>query len=301
MIEKKPKIVVIGGGHAGLAFIKAINSTSSHFELTLIDKKDFYEINFVNLWELVAPYDINNQHRIKYEDFINTRFIQGEVKEISDKNIILESGEQIIYDYTIIAVGTHYPRFEFAKTVDFKTIQNAENAIKKEYNNIKNSKSALIIGGGVVGVELAGEIKSKFPDMEVQLIHGAPQLMELFHPKTGKIAYKILEKLGIRIFLNELIELNPNTPNTYKSKKGNEFTAECVYLTFGVKPNTRFLDTNDHFVLTNKREITIDRYFRVIKSKNIFAIGDAAAVGEGKQGIYAFMQGKYLGKNFFKI
>jgi len=299
MSQDRKRLVIIGGGHAGVRFIHVFNQKrpNSQYDIVLIDKKDFYELNFFNLWDLVAPRDLKGNHRIPYTDFIKGNFMQGTVIELTKTEVILESGGHIPYDYAIISTGTSYPRFSYAKS-DSQSSEEMRKKVDTEHELLQEARSILIIGGGSVGVELAGGIKARIPHLEVQLVDMAPVLLSRLHPKAQKAAYNILNELGVKVYLNESVDLENTNGTIYKTSSGKRLSADRVYFTIGPKLNTQFMTAYFSSSISESGEILVSNEFRVKNTENLFSLGDCAATGDPKHGSFTLIQGAFLASNF---
>ena len=77
-----------------------------------------------------------------------------------------------------------------------------------ENDKIKSSSSVLIIGGGRMGVELAGEIAADYPEKNVTLIHDGPRLLEYIGPKASNKALKWLKSKRVEVLLEQSVDLD---------------------------------------------------------------------------------------------
>jgi NADH dehydrogenase FAD-containing subunit len=81
----KKKIVVIGGGFGGARLIQEIATKAKSIDLILIDNKEYFEVTFAILREMVEQGSTGKDLRKKYKDFIQAEFIRGKVTEIDKK------------------------------------------------------------------------------------------------------------------------------------------------------------------------------------------------------------------------
>ncbi|CAN1247602.1 Apoptosis-inducing factor homolog A [Linum perenne] len=149
------RVVVVGGGIAGSVLAKSAQFTA---DVTLIDPKDYLEITWANLRGMVEP-SFAERAVIKHRNyFTNGRIITSNAINITEKEVLIEGGESVAYDYLVVATGHKDP---LPKTRKERLSQyHAEN------EKIKSAKSILIVGGGPTGVELAGEIAVDYPVKE---------------------------------------------------------------------------------------------------------------------------------------
>ncbi|MEK6873625.1 MAG: FAD-dependent oxidoreductase [Nanoarchaeota archaeon] len=285
------KLVVLGGGFAGAKIAKALENS---FDLTLIDSKDYFEFTPGILKTIV-----NHQHfkkiQIPHKKYLKkARVITDKVKEITKKEVVLSKKNQkiIAFDYLVIALGSNYnPPFKEKNIIIITRI----NHLKRYYKQLEKSHEIVIIGGGIVGIELAGEITSKYPNKGITIIHKNDKLIERNHAKAISYADKFLRKKGVKFIFNEnAISYKKNIIITDKETK---IKADMVFLCTGIKPNFHPLEKNFKNVLNEKKQIKVNEFLQVENYKNIFAAGDITAVKEEKLAQNAEKQADIVIKN----
>jgi NADH dehydrogenase FAD-containing subunit len=151
------------------------------------------------------------------------------------------------------------------------------------------------IGGGVVGVELAGEIAYAHPDKKIILAHNKATLLDTFKPKAQKLAHEQLAALGVTIETNRLCK---EDEGVYRDANSGDTIQAClVYLAVGTKPNSEFLRKHLSSVLDDKGFINVDPCLKVSGFNNMHALGDVANTNSPKLGYIAGEQADYLSKN----
>ncbi|KAG2274455.1 hypothetical protein Bca52824_057010 [Brassica carinata] len=175
---------------------------------------------------------------------------------ISNSNIVIG------YDYLVIATG-HSDLFP-------KTRQEKLSQYQSEYENIRSSKSVLIIGGGPSGVELAAEIAVDFPEKKVTLVHKGPRLLEFIGEKSADKAFDWLKSKKVEVILSQSVDLNSASDGnkTYKTSGAWMVKGEMV-----------------------------DEHLRIMDRKNVFTTGDITSILEMKQGYIAEMHANVAVKN----
>jgi len=151
-MEEK-KLVIIGGGFAGSQITKNLENK---FRTILIDNKDYFEYTPGILRTIVEP-SHKNKLQAFHKDYL-TNFIKAEVTEVA-KNYIIADNKKIAFDYLVIATGSTY-HLPF-KQENFISSTRAQVLIEN-FKKIELSKKIVIIGGGIVGVELAAEIATHY-------------------------------------------------------------------------------------------------------------------------------------------
>lgn len=145
------------------------------------------------------------------------------------------------------------------------------------YEKIKAAKSIAVIGGGPTGSELAGEFITDYPDKKVTLIHSGGRLLPDLDPSLSKEAASYFKKLGCEVVLNDRV-LEVEEGAAVVTKSGNRYAAELVFWCTGAKMNTEFMKEELSDSLTPDGQIKVDTSLRVVGTRNMFALGDCAAI-----------------------
>ena len=326
----RKKILIIGGGFAGLTFAKKIDDKK--FEVVLIDKTNhhlFQPLLYQVATAALSPGDISAPLREVLRNK-NIEIIMGEVEKILpfEKKIIMD-GEELTYDFLVLAVGARHSYFgnnywEFlapglktlsdALEIREKILYSFELA-EKLYGktDIKSYLNFVIIGGGPTGVEMAGAIaeiarfsllkdfkKIDTKETKVFLIEAQSRILPGYDPKLSLKAQEDLEHLGVKVLTNSFVA-NITEEGVYI--KGNLFIpAKTIIWAAGNQASQLISD------LPCKKDklgrAIVEKDLSIKEFPEIFVIGDAAAF-KNDQGNYlpaiapvAIQQGKYLAEIF---
>lgn len=329
-MEKKQKIVVIGGGFAGVQFVKNIDENL--FDVLLIDKFNHHQFQPL-FYQVVAsqlePSSISFPLRNVFKNKKNIQIRLAEVLSVDkDKNKISTSIGEFPYDYLVIAIGcttNFFGNDNFEKrtltlksTYDAITIRNHilqtfEDIISSSEKEKESLLNLVIVGAGPTGVELSGafaEIKKDilpkdyrgidFSKFKIFLIEGSKNTLNNMSNKAKLASKKYLEKMGVMVFTERFVKdydgniLTLNTGETIKTK--------TVIWAAGVTGNKIVGFSNDEITVGNR--LKVDRINKVIESNNIFALGDIAFMktpnypnGHPQVANVAINQAKLLAKN----
>ncbi|MBK6544338.1 MAG: NAD(P)/FAD-dependent oxidoreductase [Saprospiraceae bacterium] len=298
----KKMIIVIGGGFAGIQFIKKIDDTL--FDVLLIDKINHHQ--FQPLFYQVAtsqlePASISFPLRNVFKSKKNLQIRLAEVHSIDSVNNKIETtiGE-FFYDYLVIAIGctTNFfgndeirsHAFTLKTTYDAINIRNHilqtfEDIISAEASDREGLLNLTIVGAGPTGVELAGafaEIKNNilpkdYPDIDfthfkISLIEGSKDTLNSMSISAKRTSKKYLQKMGVNIITETFVKRYDG--NLLELSNGNIIKSKTVIWAAGVIGNTiKGLPENVQAVANR---IEVNRTNLVEGTKNIFAIGDIA-------------------------
>jgi apoptosis-inducing factor 2 len=264
-------IVIIGGGFAGSHAAKKLEKVKG-FYVTLIDQKEYFEFT-PSILKAITYTNYLNKIQVKHTQYLkNSNFILGKVNKISKNHVYLKNPlEKIPYDYLVIATGSSYVLpFKHHETLQINRGKDIQNHHKK----LANTKKITIIGGGIVGIELAGEIADHYKEKKIELIQLSKTLIPRNSPISQKYAKKTLEKKGVKITLNK----------KFKNPKSEMKTKHSIFVCIGITPNFNF-----EFVPKSK-SLETNTQLQLKPFRNVFIIGDVSDIKEEKTAQNAIRQ-----------
>jgi NADH dehydrogenase len=327
----KPRLVIVGGGFAGIELAKALAKVD--LQVVLIDKQNYhtfqpllYQVSTAGLEadSIVYPF------RKIFEEQQNLFFRLAEVESVDIEKQMLETSIGFLrYDYLVIATGAttnFYGNEQVQKSaIAIKSIEDAlslrntiltnfEKALQIDDEEQLNSlMDYVIVGGGPTGVEVAGALselrKHVFPKdyreldfvkMDIHLIQSGPSLLNGMSEEAGKKALEYLENFGVKVWLNRRVQSYDGY--TVLLDNGEKFISRTLIWAAGVSGAPIKGLRKESIVKGNR--LQVDAYNRVAGYTNIFAIGDIAAMtipdypqGHPMMAQPALQQGRLLGKN----
>lgn len=331
-----PRIVIIGGGFAGIALAKELRNKK--VQVVLLDKHNYntfqpllYQVATGGLEAGSIAFPIRKVIQ-EYDDFY---FRLTSVLEIDTKNkkVIAEIGE-LRYDYLVMATGSktnYFGNKEIKRnSMAMKTIpqslnirsfvlENFEQAVLTQDIEERNSLiNFVLVGGGPTGVELAGALaemkkailQKDYPDldidkMQINLIQSGDRILNTMSEKSSLAAEKFLLKLGVKIWKN--VRVTNYDGRTITTNSDLAFDTATVIWTAGVQGTlVSGLDANS--LVEKVERIRVNQYNQVKGYDTIFAIGDIASMetenypeGHPMMAQPAIQQGKLLGKNIIRL
>ncbi|WP_312760724.1 NAD(P)/FAD-dependent oxidoreductase [Epilithonimonas sp.] len=329
----REKIVIIGGGFAGLQLAKHLNNQGK-YKVMVIDKMNhhmFQPLFYQVATGRIEPSNISFPFRKIFQKSKNIQFRMTEVKKIipSENKVIGEIGV-FTYDKLVIATGCKTNFFGNQKmqelalgmknTQEAITIRNRilltfEKMIIERKSSDDGNWNLVIVGSGPTGVELAGafsEMKTNilprdyprmnFSDLNIILISADDKPLEAMSQESQDAAEDYLKQLGVKFLKNERV--TDYDGEVINMASGNSIPTNNVIWAAGVTGNI-IDDFNKENIVRNR--YIVDRFNRVKGYDNIFAIGDIAYMetpkypqGHPQVANVAINQGKNLAKNFKK-
>lgn len=326
----RKRIVILGGGFAGLEIVKRLNK--SDYAVTLIDKQNHHQ--FQPLFYQVAsarlePSNISFPFRKIFQRSKNTEIRLAEVTRIIPaENKVVTDGGDVFYDHLVIATGctTNFfgnekiekNAFSMKSTLEAISIRNEvllsfERFISSGPEEREAILNIVIVGAGPTGVELSGafaEMKKvilprdypniDFSKLKITLLEGSKYTLNSMSDASKVASRKFLEKLGVEVRTETLVTDYDGTTLTLNT--GEKLKSRNVIWAAGVKGN--IIEGLSPDTQTKSRFI-VDRYNRIKGYENIYAIGDVAYMvtpkypnGHPQLANVAINQGKSLAQNF---
>ncbi|MEK6891211.1 MAG: FAD-dependent oxidoreductase [Nanoarchaeota archaeon] len=282
------KLVILGGGFAGAKIAKALEKK---FEVTLIDSKDYYEFTPGILRSIVYPKHLK-KIQVLHRHYLHKSKILNECAIYVNNKSVKTKKSNLKFDYLIIALGSSYNTPFKEKEV---VVATRGEHLRNHYKKLSKAKHITIVGGGIVGVELAGEISDFYKDKKITLVHKHDSLMERNHGKTISHAEKFLKKRGVKILYNE--EVKEYNKKILTTNKGTKIKSDLTFICTGITPNFQSLKKYFSKELNEKGQIIVNEYLQVKGYDNIFAAGDITSIKEEKLAQNAEKQAGIVIKN----
>lgn len=267
------KLVIIGGGFAGAFIAKRLES---HFEVTLIDTKDYFEFTPSVLRTLVEP-DHAKKIEVLHSQYLHkASIVRDEVIDITNSTVLTKH-HSFPYDYLVLASGSSYNSPIKEKNL---VIASRAKELQDNAQQLRKAQQVLIIGGGLVGTELAAEICTHYPEKKVTIVHAQLELIERNPSKARRYVRNFLEKRGVNIIFNERVMEHKD--NMYITDKKRKIACDMAFLCTGIMPNYQYLRRHCSTKLTDTKSLCVNSYLQVEGHKNIFAAGDITNIKEEK-------------------
>ncbi|PKM56287.1 MAG: nitrite reductase [Firmicutes bacterium HGW-Firmicutes-5] len=297
------KIIIIGNGAAGISAAKAIRKRNQEVKVTILDQEKQVIYYKPLLSEYIAQDEVLKKiymHKHKwYEDQRIELKLGVTVTKINseDKTIETAQGETMAYDKLILALGSR-SFIPPIKNADYKgvfTLRNIGDADKiKDY--AKDCKKAVIIGGGLLGLEAADQLKEL--GLDITVVELANRLLpRQIDEKGAHIFEDGIVKQGIHLAKGNAVSMiiGHHKSEYVQLMDGRKIPADLVIISAGIVSEGYLAEEAgleyDRSIIVNKHMQTSD--------PDIYAAGDVAQFSEKNYGIWpeAMEQGNVAGAN----
>jgi len=331
------KIIIVGGGFAGLSLAKKLSGIT-YFEVIVLDRNNYHffpPLLYQVSTAFIEPSNISYPFRRLFQKRKNIRFFMGDLtRVVPGTNTIETDNGNLVYDYLVLAMGTETNFFRnkniIKNALPMKTIDDAlnirnhillcleESARSASLLDKEKLGNIVIAGGGPTGIEMAGMlaemgryiISKDYPEVipgvgRIYLIDGGLTVLAPMSSKAQNEAYKVLSKLGVKIILNTLVK-DYLDEKVILSKGENINSATLIWASGVVAREVNGLPKE---AITNGRRIAVNKINQLKEYENIFSIGDQCFQTSDKKypnghpqvAQVAIQQGKLLASNLIRL
>ncbi len=311
------RIVIVGGGFGGFSVARRLlrSSISNRIAVTIVDPSSasvytpwLYEVASGGLLEDSLRADLVRATDILLDQFSGIRFRKCAIQSVDPvvRNVICADGSAIPYDICVFAVGSVSNNFGIPGVKQFATdLKRTSDAlmIRTELSNIIQSSSTktkriVIAGAGASGTEFAAELVATIRALEkrgaiahrfveVMLIDSADTPLQMLSPFLRKKAQARLRDLGVVLRMNTaLANVAEHSVGLKRIVKGIPSekieTVSCDYCVTALGVKMPEIVALLLFEKHPKGRILVDDALRVLEYRDIFVLGDAAFVNNGK-------------------
>lgn len=275
-------VVIIGNGIAGITCARHLRKLDDQVKITVISGESKYFFSRTALMYVYMGH-MKFEHTEPYEsDFWQKNrigLIEAWVDKVdfASKNIVFNSLESLEYDQLVIASGSKPNMFGW-KGQDFKGVQglySKQDLALMEQNTHSGVEKAVIVGGGLIGIEMAEMLAYK--KIHVTFLVREKGFWDQILPKeeSNLVRNHILTHhidLKLESELDEILGDSDGRVRAVRTKAGEEISCQFLGLTVGVHPNVSFLKPSN---LKINRGVQVDLSFKT-NIQDVYAIGDCA-------------------------
>lgn len=303
--ENRPRLVIVGGGFAGLYLAKQLKKAD--LQVVMLDKNNFHTFQpllYQVATAMLEPDSVANSFRKIFQQQKNFHFRMVGVERIDPENKIVKTSAGCLgYDFLVIATGARTNFYGMRDMAEHAfSMKDVSQAIAIRQRIFKNFEKALItndaaereslmniiiVGGGPTGIEIAGAIgelkKFVLPydyqeldlsKMRIYLIEATDRLLVGMSKKASRLAQQALEKFSVTFWFNS--EITAYDGKTAFTSDGRKLHARMLIWVAGVTGNIP--QGIDRPGIISGGRIKVDCFNKVTGYEDIYAIGDVAAV-----------------------
>ncbi len=333
--ENRKRIVIVGGGFAGLKLAKSLRKTD--VQIVLIDKNNYHQ--FQPLFYQVAtsglePSAISFPLRKTFQDQKNLHFRIAKLERIDAVQNCIQTDLGVLeYDYLVLAIGadTNYfgnenirkhaiPMKSTFEAIELRNsiLSNFEKALNEsDTAETERLLNVVLVGGGPTGVELAGAIAEMkkymlpkdypeldFSKMHIYLIEASDKVLNGYSEQSSKKGKAYLERLGVNVLVDT--KVNDFDGKTVTFENGKTIATNTMIWAAGIKGN--IANGLDPEIVGKGGRLKVNAYNMIQSYSNIFAIGDIALMtnddypnGHPQVAQVAIQQAENLAKNMKRL
>lgn len=334
-MSQKPRVVIIGGGFAGLS--AAQNLRRAEVEITLIDRRNYHLFQPL-LYQVatggLSPANIAAPLRAILQSQKNCTVVFSEVYQIDPVQKLVHTSEKTYpYDFLIVAAGATNNYFGHPEWEKFapglKTVEEATEIRRRVLTAFEIAEKIddptlrqkyltfVVVGGGPTGIEMAGAISElarytlrkdfrHFDPSEARviLVEGGPRLLSMFPEKLSARAEKDLASLGVEVWTDaRVLEIQDEFVLVNRNDSPIRIDSHTIIWAAGVKasPLSEILAQATSTPTDRAGRIMVAPDLSLPNFPNIYAIGDMALIlqdGKPVPGLApaALQAGKYVAR-----
>lgn len=273
-------IVIIGNGISGITAARHIRKFSEKRITVISGESDHFfsrtALMYVYMghmkWENLKPYE----DWFWEENRIELKKAWVEKIDFEEKKLHFSIGEPMNYDKLVLATGSCYNKFDW-EGQDLKGVQGLVTLqdLDQLEKDTANCKKAVIVGGGLIGVELAEMLRTRKIEVTM-LVRESGFWGNVLPEKDAEMISRHIESHGVEVRHNTNLEKilgnDVGRATGVMTAEGEEISCNLVGLSVGVHPNIEFLKGSG---LETDKGILVDPYLQT-NIEDVFAIGDCA-------------------------
>ncbi len=282
------RYVIVGGVAGGAGSAARLRRLSEDAEIIMLEKGEF--ISFANcglpyyLSGVISdkkkllvqtPESFSGRFNVDVRVFSEAVAVDTNKKTVTVKNHQTNETYLLDYDELILSPGANAitPPIKIDAKMPVFTLRNIPDTYAiKDYLDINKPKSACVIGGGFIGIEVAENLA--MAGVSVTVVEALDHVMPNIDKDMSYAVHNHLRQNNVSLAISKMA--NEITSTGVSLKDGGFIPCDMVVLSVGVRPATAFL--NDSGIELGKRgEILVDSYFKT-SAENVWAVGDAISV-----------------------
>ncbi|MEX3939946.1 NAD(P)/FAD-dependent oxidoreductase [Paraburkholderia sp. EG287B] len=283
------QVVIYGGGIAGALLAKTLSRT---LPVTLVDPNEYFEVPMAAPRSLVKP-EFAEQSIIPFAKALpRVHHVRGTLVELRRNGGLVElhDGRRHVVKgrVTVLATGSAFSN-SLMRAMGGASVNERKAFYASYQQRIAAAQRILIVGGGPIGVEVAGEISEIHPQKSITILEAGPRLLGGTSEAAAAHAAKVLKNRGVTLLLNERLKLAGSTSadafapaGEAQTESGKRIPYDLLIWCIGGKPNTGYMKQHFPSALNGAGRIRVTPELRVVGMDTVFALGDITDLDENK-------------------
>jgi NADH dehydrogenase FAD-containing subunit len=286
------RLCIIGGGFCGAELAQHFDRRKD-VEVTLFDRKSYFEFT-PSIHKVIFNAGRHRKIIVPYDRFLKrANIVLSPVTAVTPEHVEAD-GIRHPYDYLVVCAGIEYPIF----------LENKENVCTLKHGieaaqmgaKILAARSICIVGGGLIGTEIAGELATKTHGKRLTIVHPHDRLIERNPPQASAYARKFLERRGAELIFGEKVVRHE--PGKFITDKGRTIEADAGIWCAGIMWNPKaFMTGFPASIYSEKGALKVNGSLQLVGFPNVFAGGDINDVPEEKTAQNAERHAKLIARN----
>lgn len=292
------KTIIIGGVAGGASAAARLRRLDEAAEIIILERGEFIsfancglpyfiggEITDRNMLTLQTPASFKARFNIDVRVFSEAIKISPDTKTVTVKDFNIGTTYEESYDNLILSPGAEpiKPNISGIEGANVFTLRNIPDTLKiKNYIETAEPKSAVVIGGGYIGVEMAENLAKA--GLEVSIVELSDHLVAPLDFDMAADVHRYIKGKGIRLYLNNGVQAIDGSKVILQN---GEISADMVIMSVGVRPETS-LAKDCGIALNARGSIVVDSRMKT-NIPNIYAVGDAVEVSNFITKVSAFI------------
>jgi NADH dehydrogenase FAD-containing subunit len=278
-------VVIVGGGYGGATAAKALDDVA---DVMLVEPKDAFEHNVAALRAVTDAHWADRMF-VPYDGLLRRGALRRDrAVRVSEGKVELASGAVLAADYVVLSTGSTH---RYPAKVGAADSAGGKARLRATHRALAAAPGVLLLGAGPVGLELAGEIKSVWPDKPVTIIDPAPDLLagRRLPGEFRAEARAQLSALGVTLLLGTTLSSPPPTapgePSAFSvaTQSGDTIRAGIWFACYGAVADAGYLAPELRAALRPDGTVAVTPTLQLPGHPTVFAIGDVTALPEMKQ------------------
>lgn len=275
-VNDSKRVVIVGGGFCGAMVARELDAHEGT-DVTLVDASPNFEYT-PGVPRVPFATGVEKKLSVKYESFLSrSRFIEGVAETITPDTVRVED-EVIPFDICVIATGSTQP-IQLSNSRCVYTMMWIDDGLEVR-EKLASAERVLVVGGGVLGTEVAAELATRTPQKEVIMVHGMDRLLERNPWGASEYARRFLAAHDVEMIFEDLVV--EHRDNEYVTSGGRRVSADLAIWCAGPRPNPPRMVGFDEQIHTERNALRVNRQLQLRGHPNIFVGGDVTSVREEK-------------------